>query len=74
MLVYMHSFKTFEVTAVNQEFLTLTHGMKGCTIMQISSTSDPNIAKVQPSFLLFIDLIKSIIKFLAYVIFFDYSR
>ena len=48
---YMHSFKSFEVTDVNQELLTLTHVMKGCTIMQISTTSDPNIAKVQPSFM-----------------------
>ena len=83
-LDYMHSFKSFEVTGVNQELLTLTHVMKGCTITKISSTSDPNIAKVQPSFLkqvlprfrAILDLIKPITKFLAssLLFFFDYSH
>ena len=55
----------------------LTHVMKDYAIMQISSTSDPNIAKVQPSlkkqflprFRATLGLVKSIIKFLASVIF-----
>ena len=47
----MRIFKLFKVTGVNQELLTLTHVMKGCTIMQISSISNPNIGKVKPSLL-----------------------
>ena len=71
------SFKLFGVTGVNQELSMLTPVMKDCTIMQISSFSNTNIAKVQPSFMkqfllrfrAILDLIKSIIKFLAPVIF-----
>ena len=73
----MRSFKLFGVTGVNQELSMLTPVMKDCAIMQISSFSNTNIAKVQPSFLkqflprfrAILDLIKSIIKFLASVIF-----
>ena len=73
MLDYMPSFKSFEVIGVNQELSMLTRVMKGCTI---SSSSDTNIAEVQPSFLkqflpwfrVILHLIKSIIKFLASVI------
>ena len=73
----MRSFKSFGVTGVNQELSMLTTVVKDCTIMQISSFSNTNIAKVQPSFLKqflprfrgILDLIKSIIKFLASVIF-----
>ena len=82
MLDYVHSFKSFGGTGVNQELSMLTSVMKDCTVMQISSFSDTNIAKVQPSFLkqflprlrAILDLIKSIIKLLASVNFFDYSR
>ena len=74
----MRSFKTFGATGVNQELSMLIPVMKDCTIMQISSFSDINIAKVQPSFLkqfltrfrAILDLTKSIIKFLASGIFF----
>ena len=77
MLDYVRSFKSFGVTDVNQELLMLTPVVEDCTIMQISSFSNTNIAKVQPSFLkqflprfrAILDLIKSIIKFLASVIF-----
>ena len=73
MLDYMLSFKSFGVTGVNQELSMLTCVMKDGTIMQISSFSDTNIAKVQPSFLkqflprfrAILDLPKSIKKFLA---------
>ena len=50
MLVYMPSFKSFEVTGVNQELSMLTHVMKNCAIMQTSSTSDPNTAKAGATF------------------------
>ena len=78
MLDYVHSFKSFGVTGVNQELSMLPCVMKDCTIMQISAFSDTNIAKVQPFFFkqflprfrAILDLIKSIIKFLASVIFF----
>ena len=73
----MRSFKSFGVTDVNQELSMLTPVVKDCIIMQISSFSNTNIAKVQPYFLkqflprfrAILDLIKSIIKFLASVIF-----
>ena len=78
MLDYVRSFKSFGVTGVNQELSMLTSVMKDCTVMQISSFSDTNIAKVQPSFLkqflpplrAILNLIKSIIKLLASVNFF----
>ena len=78
----MPSFKSSEVTGVSQELSMLTHIIKGCKIMQISLFSDTNIAKLQPSvlkqflprFRAILVLIKSIIKFLASVIFCDYSR
>ena len=77
-LDYVRSFKSFGVAGVNQELSKLTCVIKDCTIMQISAFSNTNTAKVQPSFLkqflprfrVILDLIKSIIKFLASVIFF----
>ena len=77
MLVNTPSFKSFGMTGINQELSMLTHIMKDCVIMQINTTSDLNIAKVQPSFLkqflprfrTILDVIKSRIKFLGPVIF-----
>ena len=78
MLDYMPSFKSFEVIGVNQELSMLTYVMKGCTIMQISSSSDTNIAKVQlsvlkqflPWFRVILHPIKSIINFFGICYFF----
>ena len=51
-LVLAHgtTFKSFRVTGANQGLSKLTHVTKDLRKWQISSNSDPNIAKVQHSF------------------------
>jgi len=49
-LAYVHSFKWFGVTGANQELSMPTHVTKNLAMRQNTSTSELNIAKVQPYF------------------------
>ena len=75
-LVYTRSFKSFEQIGANQELSFPTHVTQYLVMMQISSNSDSDISQVQlpftklisPCFRVTLGLMRSDIKFLAFVI------